>query len=51
MSLAKVLFVDDEVPFVDALSKRLTKRDLEILPAYNGDEALKLLAEQAGFST
>jgi DNA-binding NtrC family response regulator len=48
MSLAKVLFVDDEVPFVDALSKRLTKRDLEILPAYNGDEALKLLAEQAG---
>ncbi len=46
MSLAKVLFVDDEVPFVEALTKRLTKRDLEIVPAYSGDEALKKLAEQ-----
>ncbi|MCK7505448.1 MAG: response regulator [Desulfobacterales bacterium] len=46
MSLAKVLFVDDEVPFVEALTKRLTKRDLEIIPAYSGDEALKKLAEQ-----
>ncbi len=46
MSLAKVLFVDDEVPFVEALTKRLTKRDLEITPAYSGDEALKKLAEQ-----
>ena len=46
MSLAKVLFVDDEVPFVEALTKRLTKRDLEIIPAHSGDEALKKLAEQ-----
>ena len=46
MSIAKVLFVDDEVPFVEALSKRLAKRDLEIIPAYSGDEALKRLAEQ-----
>jgi DNA-binding NtrC family response regulator len=46
MSLAKVLFVDDEVPFVEALAKRLTKRDLEITPAHSGDEALKKLAEQ-----
>jgi DNA-binding NtrC family response regulator len=46
MSLAKVLFVDDEVSFVEALSKRLTKRELEIIPAYNGDEAMKKLAEQ-----
>jgi DNA-binding NtrC family response regulator len=46
MSLAKVLFVDDEVPFVEALTKRLTKRDLDIIPAYRGDEALKKLAEQ-----
>ena len=46
MSLAKVLFVDDEVPFVEALTKRLTKRDLEIVPAYSGDEALKKLVEQ-----
>ena len=46
MSLAKVLFVDDEVPFVEALTKRLTKRDLEITPAYSGDEALSKLAGQ-----
>jgi DNA-binding NtrC family response regulator len=46
MSLAKVIFVDDEVPFVEALTKRLTKRDLEIIPAYSGDEAMKKLAEQ-----
>ena len=46
MILAKVLFVDDEVPFVEALTKRLTKRDLEIIPAHSGDEALKKLAEQ-----
>lgn len=46
MSLAKVLFVDDEVPFVEALTKRLTKRDLEIIPSYSGDEAMKKLAEQ-----
>ena len=47
MSLAKVLFVDDEVPYVEALTKRLIKRDLEIIPAYRGDEALKMLAEQS----
>ena len=47
MSLAKVLFVDDEVPYVEALTKRLIKRDLEIIPAYRGDEALKTLAEVA----
>lgn len=47
MSLAKVLFVDDEIPFVEALTKRLTKREMDILPAYSGDEALKRLAEQS----
>jgi DNA-binding NtrC family response regulator len=47
MSLAKVLFVDDEVAFVDALSRRLAKRNLEIIPAYSGEDALKRLAEHA----
>lgn len=46
MSRAKVLFVDDEVPFVEALTKRLTKRDVEIIPAHSGDEALRKLAEE-----
>lgn len=43
MSLAKVLLVDDEVPFVDAMLKRLSKRDFEIFTAYSGQEALDLL--------
>lgn len=45
MAIAKVLLVDDEVPFVDTMIKRLTKRNLEVLPAYAGEESLKKLAE------
>ena len=40
MSLAKVLLVDDEVPFVETMLKRLSKRDFEIFTAYSGQEAL-----------
>jgi DNA-binding NtrC family response regulator len=39
-----VMLVDDEVGFVDAMAKRLNKRDLEISTAYSGPEALKKLA-------
>ena len=46
MSLAKVLLVDDEVPFVETITKRLTKRNLEIVAAHSGREALKLLESQ-----
>ena len=45
MAVAKILLVDDEVPFVDTMIKRLTKRNMEVLPAYSGEEALKKLAE------
>jgi DNA-binding NtrC family response regulator len=38
-----VMLVDDEVPFVDTMTKRLTKRNLTILAAYNGPEALDML--------
>ncbi|MEM5787213.1 MAG: response regulator [Syntrophobacteraceae bacterium] len=38
-----VMVVDDETPFVDTMTKRLTKRKLEIVPAYNGYEALEKL--------
>ena len=38
-----VMLVDDEVPFVDTMTKRLTKRNLEILTAYSGQEALDKL--------
>jgi len=43
MTLATVLLVDDEVPFVETMTKRLTKRELAIVPAFSGDEALKVL--------
>ncbi len=48
MSLATVLFVDDEVPFVETITKRLNRRNLEIIPAHSGDEGLKKLKEHAG---
>lgn len=38
-----VMLVDDEVPFVETMTKRLTKRNLTILAAYNGPEALDML--------
>jgi DNA-binding NtrC family response regulator len=47
MALANVLLVDDEIPFVETITKRLTKRNLDIVAAYSGDEALeKLKAHQ-----
>ncbi|MCF8139390.1 MAG: response regulator [Desulfotignum sp.] len=45
MAIANILLVDDEVPFVDTMIKRLTKRNMDVLPAYGGEEALKKLAE------
>ncbi|MFZ0890061.1 MAG: response regulator [Candidatus Binataceae bacterium] len=36
-----VLVVDDEVPFVEALSKRLARRGLQVLTAFSGEEALR----------
>lgn len=43
MSIANVLLVDDEVDFVETFSERLEMRDLEILKAFSGKEALKVL--------
>ena len=40
MTIAKILLVDDEKPFVEAMGKRLKKRDLELVTAFNGKEAL-----------
>ena len=45
MSLAKVLLVDDEVPFVETITKRLTKRKLDVIAAYGGQESLDELAK------
>lgn len=47
MALATVLLVDDEVPCVETMTKRLTHRDLEIIAAYDGKEALERLKKHA----
>jgi DNA-binding NtrC family response regulator len=43
MALANVMLVDDEVPFVETMSKRLEKRNLNIQSAFSGKEALEKL--------
>lgn len=45
MAVATILFVDDEVSFVDTMSKRLTKRDIHVRSAYSGHEALECLKQ------
>jgi DNA-binding NtrC family response regulator len=37
------MLVDDEVPFVETMTKRLEKRDLQIISAHDGQEALEKL--------
>jgi DNA-binding NtrC family response regulator len=43
MAVAHILLVDDEIPFIEAISKRLIKRNLEVSTAFSGLEALKKL--------
>jgi DNA-binding NtrC family response regulator len=38
-----VLLVDDEVPFVETMTKRLKKRELVVNTAFSGKEALEVL--------
>ncbi|MBW1721597.1 MAG: response regulator [Deltaproteobacteria bacterium] len=45
MPNANVLLVDDEVPFVEAMTKRLAKRELNIISAVSAEEALNRLEE------
>jgi DNA-binding NtrC family response regulator len=45
MATSFVLLVDDEAPFVEAMTKRLEKRDLKIISALSGQEALDTLKE------
>jgi len=45
MAIANILLVDDEVPFVETMTKRLTKRDLDVSTAFNGQEALDILVK------
>jgi two-component system, OmpR family, response regulator CpxR len=43
----KVLLVDDEKDFTDALGERLQARGFEVRTALSGDEGLELLKEKA----
>lgn len=47
MDKTLVMLVDDEVPFVDTMTRRLGKRGFDILQAYSGPEALQSLATNA----
>lgn len=46
MSLASILLVDDEVGFVEAMTRRLTRRKLHVDAAFSGPEALEILDAQ-----
>ncbi len=46
MAIANVLLVDDEVPFVETMTKRLNKRDLQVSTAFSGAEALVKLGKE-----
>jgi DNA-binding NtrC family response regulator len=41
-----VMLVDDEVPFVETMTKRLGVRDLTVLSAFGGAEALEKLEKE-----
>ena len=46
MKEMKVLLVDDEQKFVEALSERLQMRDLENETVYDGEEALSFVDDK-----
>ena len=43
MAVATIMLVDDEAPFVEAMTKRLSRRDLEVETAFSGKDALAKL--------
>ena len=43
MAAPFVMLVDDEVPFVETMTKRLKKRELNVISAHSGQEALDTL--------
>jgi DNA-binding NtrC family response regulator len=46
MTSTVVLLVDDEVPFVETMTKRLSKRNLSVVTAFDAHEALEKLGKQ-----
>ena len=45
MEEIRVLLVDDEVEFLEALEKRLRKRNLQVSCSYSGEAALEFLVD------
>lgn len=45
MNTANILLVDDEVAFVEAMVKRLTKRGYDVSFAHSGQDALQILRD------
>ena len=43
MSIANILLVDDEEPFVETMAKRLNKREFTVLTAFSGQESMDKL--------
>jgi DNA-binding NtrC family response regulator len=48
MIKANVLLVDDEVPFVTTLARRLRRRGFTVSAVYSGEAAIEWLDERAG---
>jgi DNA-binding NtrC family response regulator len=48
MTNVKVLLTDDEKPFVETMMKRLKKREVDVVAAFDGKEALERLDEDKG---
>ena len=47
MNSAVILLVDDEVPFVEAMMRRLKKRNLNVQAAFSGQEGLEKLGQDS----
>ena len=47
MTISNILLVDDERGFLDAMTKRLEKRDLKVFVSESGEEALKKLKQES----
>ncbi len=45
-SRIRLLLVDDEVSFVNVLSKRITRRGIDVTSAYSGSEAIQIFRRQ-----
>lgn len=43
MALVNLMLVDDEQGFVETMTKRLQKRDFDVVPAFSGQQALDKL--------